>query len=102
MDDANFEHGTANGAILRLTKELAWIGAPCRCRCFVNHPSMHLPGPAAAPCPVNGLTWSQCRCCLAVLPGSVKAPVGLPPPVHARASQGSTARVMECLSLSKL
>lgn len=27
MDDANFEHGTANGAILRLTKELAWIGA---------------------------------------------------------------------------
>ncbi|KAL4433681.1 hypothetical protein ABPG75_000122 [Micractinium tetrahymenae] len=25
MDDANFEHGTANGAILRLTKELAWI-----------------------------------------------------------------------------
>ena len=27
MDDANFEHGTANGAILRLTKELTWIGA---------------------------------------------------------------------------
>lgn len=26
MDDANFEHGTANGAILRLSKELAWIG----------------------------------------------------------------------------
>lgn len=26
MDDANFEHTTANGAILRLTKELAWIG----------------------------------------------------------------------------
>lgn len=25
MDDANFEHQTANGAILRLTKELAWI-----------------------------------------------------------------------------
>lgn len=25
MDDANFEHGTANMAILRLTKELAWI-----------------------------------------------------------------------------
>lgn len=25
MDDANFEHTTANGAILRLTKELAWI-----------------------------------------------------------------------------
>jgi leucyl-tRNA synthetase len=24
MDDANFEHHTANGAILRLTKELAW------------------------------------------------------------------------------
>lgn len=24
MDDANFEHQTANGAILRLTKELAW------------------------------------------------------------------------------
>jgi len=24
-DDANFEHGTANMAILRLTKELAWI-----------------------------------------------------------------------------
>ena len=27
MDDANFEHNTANSAILRLTKELAWIGA---------------------------------------------------------------------------
>ena len=27
MDDANFEHTTANGAVLRLTKELAWIGA---------------------------------------------------------------------------
>ena len=27
MDDANFEHTTANGAILRLTRELAWIGA---------------------------------------------------------------------------
>lgn len=26
MDDANFEHTTANGAILRLTKELTWIG----------------------------------------------------------------------------
>ena len=26
MDDANFEHTTANGAILRLTKELAWAG----------------------------------------------------------------------------
>ena len=26
MDDANYEHTTANGAILRLTKELAWIG----------------------------------------------------------------------------
>ena len=26
MDDANFEHTTANGAILRLTRELAWIG----------------------------------------------------------------------------
>ena len=26
MDDANYEHSTANGAILRLTKELAWIG----------------------------------------------------------------------------
>jgi hypothetical protein len=26
LDDANFEHTTANGAILRLTKELAWIG----------------------------------------------------------------------------
>ncbi|KAL4854122.1 Leucine--tRNA ligase [Chlorella vulgaris] len=25
LDDANFEHTTANGAILRLTKELAWI-----------------------------------------------------------------------------
>lgn len=25
VDDANFEHLTANGAILRLTKELAWI-----------------------------------------------------------------------------
>lgn len=25
MDDANFEHTTANGAILRLTRELAWI-----------------------------------------------------------------------------
>ncbi|GAB4822876.1 hypothetical protein N2152v2_009922 [Parachlorella kessleri] len=25
MDDANFEHTTANGAILRLTKELTWI-----------------------------------------------------------------------------
>ena len=25
MDDANFEHQTANGAILRLTKELTWI-----------------------------------------------------------------------------
>ena len=25
MDDANFEHQTANGAILKLTKELAWI-----------------------------------------------------------------------------
>lgn len=25
MDDANFEHQTSNGAILRLTKELAWI-----------------------------------------------------------------------------
>ena len=29
MDDANFEHTTANGAILRLTRELAWIGAAC-------------------------------------------------------------------------
>ena len=27
MDDANYEHTTANAAILRLTKELAWIGA---------------------------------------------------------------------------
>lgn len=27
MDDANFEHGTANSAILRLTRELEWIGA---------------------------------------------------------------------------
>ena len=26
MDDANFEHTTANGAILRLTKELTWMG----------------------------------------------------------------------------
>jgi leucyl-tRNA synthetase len=26
VDDANFEHLTANGAILRLTKELTWIG----------------------------------------------------------------------------
>lgn len=26
MDDANFEHTTANGAILRLTRELTWIG----------------------------------------------------------------------------
>ena len=31
LDDANFEHGTANGAILRLTKELAWIGAKFAC-----------------------------------------------------------------------
>lgn len=25
LDDANFEHTTANGAILRLTRELNWI-----------------------------------------------------------------------------
>lgn len=25
MDDANFVHTTANGAILRITRELAWI-----------------------------------------------------------------------------
>ena len=39
MDDANFERSTANGAILRLTKELTWIGArapagPLLRRCF--------------------------------------------------------------------
>ena len=27
LDDANFEHGTANSAILRLTRELEWISA---------------------------------------------------------------------------
>ena len=27
LDDANFEHGTANSAVLRLTRELEWISA---------------------------------------------------------------------------
>jgi len=27
LDDANFEHGTANSAVLRLTRELEWIAA---------------------------------------------------------------------------
>ena len=35
MDDANFEHGTANGAILRLTKALAWIGRVWRSACRI-------------------------------------------------------------------
>ena len=39
MDDANFEHTTANGAVLRLTKELAWIGEWARWAALASSPA---------------------------------------------------------------
>ena len=35
LDDANFEHSTANAAILRLTKELAWVQEARHCRLYI-------------------------------------------------------------------
>ncbi len=71
MDDANFEHTTANGAILRLTKELSWIGKagvgqPCVYfdDCCVKKVPLE---PKSSDCPSCGWPRHAALCCHARL-----------------------------------